>query len=72
MKLAIMTCTDKTYLLRSEHDTRDSALIAYDNLHAALVGDSNMKYGTIAILDENLDVFEGKWRDVITHPVNEG
>lgn len=70
MKLALMTCTDTTYVLRSEHVTRDSALIAYDDLHKALVGDNNMKYGVIAILDENLDVFEDR-RDVITHPVEE-
>ena len=67
MKLAIMTCTDTNYLLRSEHSTRDGALMAYDDLHRAMVGDTTMKYGVIAILDENLDVFEGR-RDVITHP----
>ena len=80
MKLALMTCTDGNYVLRSEHSTRDAALIAYDQLHAALVGDATMKYGVIAILDENLDVFEGR-RDVIRHdpepeeieePVEEG
>ena len=67
MKLALVTCTDGAYLLRSEHGTRDEALIAYDDLHKALVGDKNMKYGTIAILDENLDCFEDR-KDVITHP----
>ena len=71
MKLALVTCTDATYLLRSEHTTRDGALIAYDDLHKALVGDTSMAYGVIAILDENLDVFESR-RDVITHPVEEG
>ena len=39
MKLAIITCTDGNFLVRSEHDTRDEALIAYDQLHAALVND---------------------------------
>lgn len=73
MKLAIITCTDGNYLIRSEHDTRDGALMAYDDLHKALVGDQSMKYGVIAIKDENLDTFEGR-SDVITHEVqnNEG
>lgn len=68
MKLSLVTCTDGTYKLRSEHTTRDGALIAYDDLHMALVGDTSMKYGVIAILDENLDCFEGR-KDTITHPV---
>ena len=67
MSLALVTCTDGNYIVRSQHDTRDGALIAYDNLHAALVSDTNMKYGTIKILDENLDCFEGRG-DLITHP----
>ena len=66
MKLAVITCTDGNYLVRSEHDDRDSALIAYDTLHAALVGDKEMQYGVIAIKDENLDTFEGR-SDVINH-----
>ena len=70
MKLAIVTCTDGNYLIRSEHTTRDAALIAYDELHKSLVGDTNMIYGVIAIKDENLDDFEGR-RDVITHPAPE-
>lgn len=65
--LALVTCTDGNYLVRSQHGDRDSALIAYDNLHAALVGDPDMKYGTIKLLDENLDCFEGRG-DLITHP----
>lgn len=66
MKLAILTCTDGNYLVRSEHTDRDSALMAYDDLHRALVGDKNMKYGTIGIYDENLDCFEGR-KDIIIH-----
>jgi len=71
MKLALVTCTDTNYVLRSEHSSRDAAVMAYDDLHKALVGDTSMKYGVIAILDENLDVLEGKWRDVITHPTEQ-
>ena len=64
MNFALMTCTDGKYLLRSQHGTRDAALIAYDTLHAALINDKTMKYGVIAILDENLNIFEGR-ADVI-------
>ena len=70
MKLSLVTCTDGTYMLRSEHGTRDGALMAYDDLHKLLISDTSMKYGVIAILDENLDCFEGR-KDTITHPVEE-
>ena len=66
MKLSIITCTDGNFLIRSEHTTREAALIAYDELHAGLVGDTSMKKGVIAIMDEQLNVFEGR-SDVITH-----
>lgn len=68
MKLALMTCTDGNYVLRSEHGTRDGALMAYDDLHKLLVSDTSMEYGVIGIFDENLDCFEGR-KDTITHPV---
>ena len=71
MKLAIITCTDGNFLIRSEHDTRDSALIAYDQLHADLVYDKTMAKGVIKIIDDQLDDFEGnKWQDVIIHEVS--
>lgn len=66
MKLAVVTCTDGNFVLRSEHGTKDAALMAYDNLHMALVGDTSMEYGVISILDENLDCFEGR-KDTIIH-----
>lgn len=70
MRLAIITNTDGNFLVRSEHDTRDEALIAYDQLHAALVNDKNMAKGTIKIIDDQLDDFEGaKWSDIIIHEV---
>ena len=70
MKLAIITNTDGNFAVRSEHDTRDSALIAYDQLHAALVNDKTMAKGVIKIIDDQLDDFEGaKWQDVIIHEV---
>ena len=68
MKLSIITCTDGNFMIRSEHTTRDAALIAYDELHMGLVGDASMAKGVIAIMDEQLNVFEGR-SDVITHEV---
>lgn len=70
MKLSIITCTDGNFLIRSEHTTRDAALIAYDELHAGLVGDTSMEKGVIAIMDEQLNVFEGR-SDVIIHEILE-
>lgn len=66
MKLSIVTCTDGNFMVRSEHTTRDAALMAYDDLHKALVGDTSMEKGVIMIFDEQLDVFEGRG-DVIIH-----
>jgi len=66
MKLAIITCTDGNFLIRSEHGDRNSALIAYDNLHAALVGDTSETKTVIKIMDEQLDCYEGRM-DVIDH-----
>ena len=70
MKLAIITNTDGNFAVRSEHETRDSALIAYDQLHAALVNDKTCEKAVIKIIDDQLDDFEGnKWSDIIIHEV---
>ena len=72
MKLAIITNTDGNFAVRSEHETRDSALIAYDQLHAALVNDKTCAKAVIKIIDDQLDDFEGnKWSDVIIHDQDE-
>ena len=67
-KYATVTCTDGTFLIREEYGDRDEAIIGYDGLHAAMTNDKNMTKGTIKILDEQLDVLEGKWQDTISHP----
>ena len=66
---AVVTCTDGNFIVREQYATRDSAVIGYDNLHAALTNDKTMQKGTIKILDDQLDVLEGKWQDTIVHNV---
>ena len=66
-KFAVVTCTDGNFLIRSEHPTRDAAVMAYDDLHKALTADTATAKAVIKILDEQLDVLEGRWFDVITH-----
>lgn len=65
---AVITYTDGNFLIRSEHATRESAIIAYDQLHAALINDSATKI-VIKAVDSQLDVIDGKYWDVITHNV---
>ena len=66
---AVITFTDGTFLLRSEHATRESAIIAYDNLHAALINEPTVAKIVIKAVDSQLDVIDGKYWDVITHEV---
>lgn len=70
-KYATVTCTDGNFLVREQYGDRDAAVIGYDELHAALVNDKTMAKGTIKILDDQLDVLEGKWQDTIVHEQSE-
>ena len=66
---AVITFTDGTFLIRSEHETRESAIIAYDNLHASLINEPTVAKIVIKAVDSQLDVIDGKYWDVITHEV---
>ena len=66
MKLSIVTVTDGNFLIRSEWSDPTAAIKAFHNLAAALQNDASLSEGYIAILDSQLDVFEG-YKERIEH-----
>ena len=68
-KYAVITNTDGNFLVRQEYSDKESAIIGFDNTHAALMNDKTMAKGTIKLVDDQLDVVDGKWQDTITHEV---
>ena len=67
-KYAVCTVTDGNFLIRSEWSDPTAAIKAFHNLAAALWNDTNFSEGYIAILDSQLDVFEGR-KERIAHEV---
>ena len=66
---ALVTWSDGSFLLSSEHTTKEAGIIAYDELHAALVGDVSCTECTIKLLDNQLNVVDSKYFDLIKHVV---
>lgn len=66
MKYALITITDGTFLIRSEWSEVTGAIKAFHNLASALWNDTGFTEGYIAILDSNLDTYEG-YKEFITH-----
>lgn len=62
MRFIVISVTDGSFLIRSEHDTKEKAFTAFHNLCGLLFADSSMagKKGMVRVLDENLDTVEGK------------
>ena len=68
MKYALCTVTDNNFLIRSEWGTPEQAIKAFHSLAAALWADTGFTSGYIAILDSQLDVYEG-YKERIEHEV---
>ena len=68
MKLSLITVTDGNFLVRSEWSDPTAAIKAFHNLAAALWNDTSLSEGYIAILDSQLDVFNG-YKERISHEV---
>lgn len=66
---ALVTWSDGVFLLRSEHSTKEAGIIAYDELHASLVGDARCAQCTIKLLDNQLNIVDSKYFDFIKHAV---
>ena len=67
-KYALCTVTDGNFLIRSEWSDPTAAIKAFHNLAAALWNDTSFSEGYIAILDSQLDVFNG-YKERIAHEV---
>ncbi len=66
MKYAIVTVTDGNFLIRSEWSDVVGAIKAFHSLASALWNDTGFTEGYIAIIDSNLDTYEG-YKEYITH-----
>ena len=67
-KYSIVTVTDGNFLIRSEWSDPTAAIKAFHTLAAALWNDASLSEGYIAILDSQLDVYEG-YKERIAHEV---
>ena len=61
MKFSILTCTDGNNVVRAE-GIKDIELAKQTFYHWAeqLIADKSFEYGTLKLMDENLDTVEGK------------
>lgn len=63
---ALLTWSDGAFLVRSEHTTKEAGIIAYDNLHAALINDTVAEC-SIRLVDKEFNIVDNKYFDIIRH-----
>ena len=68
-KYAVITVVDGNFLIRSEWGNKDSAIQSFHSLCAALIGDTGFTHAMVKVLDENLDLVEGKMEYITHEPV---
>lgn len=64
---ALLTWSDGTFVLRSEHATKEAGIVAYDNLHAALINDAEVAECSIRLVDSQFNIVDNKYFDIIRH-----
>lgn len=64
---ALLTFSDGAFTLRSEHATKEAGIIAYDNLHAALINDTDTVECSIRLVDSQFNIVDNKYFDIIRH-----
>lgn len=64
---ALLTWSDGTFLVRSEHETKEAGIIAYDELHAALINDTETAECSIRLVDSQFNIVDNKYFDIIRH-----
>lgn len=64
---AVVTWSDGTFLVRSEHSDKNSAIMEYDALHRNLIADESTALCTIKLLDSQLNIVDNKYFDTIHH-----
>ena len=67
MKYAVIAVTNGNYNIHAEGftDNPDGAKVSYHDYCKALWNDPDTTKATVAIVDENLDVLEGKYKEEI-------
>ena len=61
MKYSVISVTDGNHVVRAEHiKDIESAKQSFYHWAEQLIADKSFEYGTIKLLDENLDCVEGK------------
>ena len=63
---ALLTWSDGVFTLRSEHSTKEAGIVAYDNLHAALINDTVAEC-SIRLVDSQFNIVDNKYFDIIRH-----
>ena len=63
---ALITWSDGVFTLRSEHSTKEAGIVAYDNLHAALINDTVAEC-SIRLVDSQFNIVDNKYFDIIRH-----
>lgn len=63
---ALLTWSDGTFLVRSEHSTKEDGIIDYDQLHAALINDTVAEC-SIRLVDSQFNIVDNKYFDIIRH-----
>lgn len=68
MRYAVIQITKgASFAVMSEWTDLEKAKGAYNSLCASLHNDKGEFHVTVALVDENLDIVEGKYKDVIVH-----
>lgn len=69
MKYAVLQYSDGNFTVPKEGyaDNPDGAKQAFYSQCNALYGDKNLKHAVVKLVDENLDVVEAKYIEVIKH-----
>jgi len=72
MKYAVIAMTDGSYNVHAEgfENNLDGAKASYHDYCKALWNDKDTAVAEVALMDENLDVVEGKYKERISHGEN--
>lgn len=65
-KLSLIACINGNFSVVSEHSTEQAALVAFHDRCKILWNAPDVITGEVAILDEQLDVYQG-YKELITH-----
>lgn len=70
MKYFVTTVSNGTFEMKSEWTDKEKAIVAFHQKCASLHNTADVKKGVVKILDDQLDVVDGKM-EVIVHEATE-